>query len=110
MGSDGPISRQWPTAVGPAPYQSPGRPTYRRQGSQRGPPSPYLCGAARASDGAAGPVQAGVPEGTAQPSDPPRPRSVPLWPLPTSPAPPFPFLTSEPLCQSWASLPPSLCH
>lgn len=40
VGSDGPISRQWPTAVGPAPYQSPGRPTYRPPGKPERPAEP----------------------------------------------------------------------
>ena len=58
VGSDGPISGRWPTAVVATPYQAASRPHLSPgRGSQRGPVGSYLAGAACASDGAAGPRQ-----------------------------------------------------
>lgn len=55
VGSDGPISGHWPTAVAAAPYQTPSRPHLSPgQGSQRGLLDSYLAGEARASDVVAG--------------------------------------------------------
>lgn len=107
VGSDGPISCRWPTAVVPAPYQTPDRPHLSSAREAREAQRVLISGGRpcqRWDSGALpGPGQATVPKDNAHPSDLLWARGGQSRPLPTVLACPPPFSEPEPLRPSWES-------